>query len=75
VSGIDIEKAKGPWYRDLGQKMGPAGVAVWASPTVDAKRRLLYVATGDSYTFPAAPTSDAARPRSPSGFCSAASRA
>ena len=24
VSGIDIEKAKGPWYRDLGQKMGPA---------------------------------------------------
>ena len=41
-----------------GQKMGPAGVAVWASPTVDAKRRLLYVATGDSYTAPAAPTSD-----------------
>ena len=24
VSGIDIEKAKGPWYRDTGQGMGPA---------------------------------------------------
>ena len=24
VSGVDIEKAKGPWYRDTGQGMGPA---------------------------------------------------
>jgi tungstate transport system substrate-binding protein len=24
VSGIDIDKAKGPWYRDTGQGMGPA---------------------------------------------------
>src|SRR5262249_2264546 len=24
VSGIDIDKAKGPWYRDVGQGMGPA---------------------------------------------------
>lgn len=24
ASGIDIDKAKGPWYRDLGQGMGPA---------------------------------------------------
>jgi tungstate transport system substrate-binding protein len=24
VSGVDIEKAKGPWYRDVGQGMGPA---------------------------------------------------
>jgi tungstate transport system substrate-binding protein len=24
ASGIDIEKAKGPWYRDTGQGMGPA---------------------------------------------------
>jgi polyvinyl alcohol dehydrogenase (cytochrome) len=36
------------------QQMGPAGAAVWAAPTVDAKRSLLYVATADSYT--AAPT-------------------
>ncbi len=24
VSGIDLDKAKGPWYRDTGQGMGPA---------------------------------------------------
>lgn len=29
---------------------GPAGGAVWAAPTVDAKRGLVYVVTGDSYT-------------------------
>lgn len=29
---------------------GPAGGAVWASPTVDKKRGLIYIVTGDSYT-------------------------
>ena len=29
---------------------GPAGAPVWASPTADEKRGLLYVVTGDSYT-------------------------
>ncbi|HEX3363932.1 PQQ-binding-like beta-propeller repeat protein [Phenylobacterium sp.] len=29
---------------------GPAGAAIWSAPTVDAKRGLVYVATGDSYT-------------------------
>lgn len=29
---------------------GPAGAAVWASPTVDRKRGVVYVVTGDSYT-------------------------
>ncbi len=29
---------------------GPAGAAIWSSPSIDAKRNLLYVATGDSYT-------------------------
>jgi polyvinyl alcohol dehydrogenase (cytochrome) len=32
------------------QMQGPAGAAVWASPTVDPKRHLIYVVTGDSYT-------------------------
>ena len=41
------------------QRFGPSGVGVWATPTVDAKRRLLYVATGDSYTEPDSPASDA----------------
>jgi len=29
---------------------GPAGAAIWSAPTVDMKRGLVYVATGDSYT-------------------------
>lgn len=35
----------------LGKAMyGPAGAAIWAAPTVDVKRNVLYAATGDSYT-------------------------
>jgi polyvinyl alcohol dehydrogenase (cytochrome) len=32
------------------QMYGPAGAAIWSAPTIDAKRGLLYVTTGDSYT-------------------------
>ena len=32
------------------QLQGPAGGAIWSAPTVDAKRGLVYMATGDSYT-------------------------
>jgi polyvinyl alcohol dehydrogenase (cytochrome) len=32
------------------QMWGPAGAAIWAPPTLDLKRGLIYVATGDSYT-------------------------
>jgi len=32
------------------QLQGPAGAAIWASPTIDEKRKLIYVVTGDSYT-------------------------
>lgn len=38
---------------------GPSGAGVWSAPTVDAKRGLLYVATGDNYSHPATDTSDA----------------
>lgn len=38
---------------------GPAGAAVWSSPTLDPATHTLYVATGDAYTQPAAATSDA----------------
>jgi polyvinyl alcohol dehydrogenase (cytochrome) len=41
------------------QLWGPAGAGVWSSPTVDLKRRAVYVATGNAYTQPAANTSDA----------------
>ncbi len=29
---------------------GPAGAAIWSAPTVDARRKLIYVGTGDSFT-------------------------
>jgi polyvinyl alcohol dehydrogenase (cytochrome) len=37
---------------------GPSGVGVWASPTLDLKRRRLYIATGNNYSLPATPMSD-----------------
>jgi polyvinyl alcohol dehydrogenase (cytochrome) len=41
------------------QLYGPSGAAVWSSPTIDLERQVIYIGTGDSYTQPAAPTSDA----------------
>lgn len=38
---------------------GPSGAAIWSSPTVDARRGVLYVTTGDNYSHPASTTSDA----------------
>ncbi len=38
---------------------GPSGAPVWGSPTVDAKRGLVYIGTGENYTAPATTTSDA----------------
>jgi polyvinyl alcohol dehydrogenase (cytochrome) len=38
---------------------GPGGGAIWSAPTIDAKRGLAYVATGDSYTDVAHEGSDA----------------
>jgi polyvinyl alcohol dehydrogenase (cytochrome) len=32
------------------QLYGPAGAAIWSAPTIDAKRKLIYAATGNSYT-------------------------
>ncbi|HLX45283.1 MAG TPA: PQQ-binding-like beta-propeller repeat protein [Bryobacteraceae bacterium] len=41
------------------QLMGPAGAAVWNSPTIDVKRKLVYASTGNSYTDVDINTSDA----------------
>jgi len=41
------------------QLWAAAGAAVWSAPTIDTKRGLMYFATGDAYTAPAAATSDA----------------
>ncbi|MDZ4797432.1 MAG: PQQ-binding-like beta-propeller repeat protein [Bryobacteraceae bacterium] len=38
---------------------GPSGVAIWSTPTVDPKRGLVYVTTGDNYSDPGTPLSDA----------------
>src|SRR5215831_9225767 len=38
---------------------GPSGSAIWSAPTIDAKRRMLYVATGNTYSGPPQPSSDA----------------
>ncbi|MGA2214436.1 MAG: PQQ-binding-like beta-propeller repeat protein, partial [Bryobacteraceae bacterium] len=37
---------------------GPSGAGVWGSPTLDAKRGLLYIATGDNFSTPATEMSD-----------------
>jgi polyvinyl alcohol dehydrogenase (cytochrome) len=41
------------------QMYGPAGGAVWNTPTIDAKNKALYIGTGNTYTEPAAPGTDA----------------
>jgi polyvinyl alcohol dehydrogenase (cytochrome) len=38
---------------------GPAGAAIWSAPTVDAKRGVIYAATGNAYADPPQPTSNA----------------
>lgn len=38
---------------------GPAGGGIWSVPTIDLKRRLVYVSTGNGYADPPQPTTDA----------------
>jgi len=39
--------------------MGPSGASIWSAPTLDLKRHLIYVMTGDNFSAPATLTSDA----------------
>lgn len=41
------------------QIWGPSGAGVWSTPTLDLKRNVLYVSTGDNYSNPPTDTSDA----------------
>jgi polyvinyl alcohol dehydrogenase (cytochrome) len=64
VAALDVHQGKVIWqtyivdqepkpYRRTEngtQLYGPAGGAVWSAPTLDPKRSLLYVGTGNSYT-------------------------
>jgi polyvinyl alcohol dehydrogenase (cytochrome) len=38
---------------------GPSGASVWSAPTADLKRRAVYVGTGNNYSDPPDPNSDA----------------
>ncbi|MBI1179691.1 MAG: PQQ-binding-like beta-propeller repeat protein [Alphaproteobacteria bacterium] len=40
-------------------KYGPSGVALWNTPAIDLKRHQLIIGTGDNYSQPTSPTSDA----------------
>jgi polyvinyl alcohol dehydrogenase (cytochrome) len=53
-------EAKPTGKSDTGTQLwGPSGVPIWNTPTVDAKRNLLYIGTGNNYSIPATRTSDA----------------
>jgi polyvinyl alcohol dehydrogenase (cytochrome) len=56
MTGLPLENGKNA--RGI-PTVGPSGVGVWSSPTVDPKRGVLYVTTGDNYSAPATDTSDA----------------
>jgi polyvinyl alcohol dehydrogenase (cytochrome) len=55
-----MEDAKPIRDRGDGQMMwGPSGAPIWNSPSIDEKRNLLYVGTGEATSAPAAKTTDA----------------
>jgi len=73
VSSLDIKTGKVVWRTYMMQEppkvrgtssagvtlYGPAGSSIWSAPTIDASRRAIYVGTGNSYTGPEDPSSDA----------------
>ena len=54
----DPPKQTGKTKRGTPQ-FGPSGAGVWDAPTIDAKRKVMYVATGDNYSSPPTSLSDA----------------
>lgn len=59
--GYSITKSPKPVRRSESdvQLWGPSGAGIWSSPTVDLDAGMIYATTGDSYSDPAASTSDA----------------
>ncbi len=45
--------------KDGVQLYGPAGAGIWGAPTIDAKRGVLYIGTGNGFAEPAQPTTNA----------------
>jgi polyvinyl alcohol dehydrogenase (cytochrome) len=72
VSALDAKTGKIVWRSYMipdipqprGQSLsgvtlyGPAGASIWSSPTVDIKRKVIYVGTGNSYAGSVAVASD-----------------
>jgi polyvinyl alcohol dehydrogenase (cytochrome) len=56
-----IDEAPQPTRKSaLGTQLwGPSGVAVWSAPTLDSQHKILYLGTGNNYSSPATPNSDA----------------
>jgi polyvinyl alcohol dehydrogenase (cytochrome) len=46
-------------YADGTELRGPSGGAIWSAPTIDVRRRALYVGVGNTYSGAAQPTTDA----------------
>jgi polyvinyl alcohol dehydrogenase (cytochrome) len=73
ITALDVKTGKQIWKtyiipdppkpttkNDQGvQHYGPAGGAVWAAPTIDARHHALYIGTGDAYTEPSGKNTDA----------------
>ena len=56
---VDEPKLRGTNTRSGQEAYGPAGGAIWSSPTVDMKRRTVIVSTGNAYADPPQPLTDA----------------
>lgn len=73
VAAVDAATGKVLWTahtmedaKPLGRKngagvdmLGPSGAPIWSTPTIDAKRGLVYATTGENTSPPATKTSDA----------------
>jgi polyvinyl alcohol dehydrogenase (cytochrome) len=56
---IDEPAKERPKTKQGSAAMGPSGVGVWTAPTLDPERDTMYVTTGDNYSDPVTPMSDA----------------
>lgn len=73
VAAVDVSTGDVEWYHRVvagypeeagenaegTQLWAPSGAPVWSSPTVDTRRGLVYVGTGENYTRPTSESSDA----------------
>lgn len=56
---IEEEAKPQPKTRRGSAAMGPSGIGVWTTPTLDPSHDVMYVTTGDNYSDPPTPFSDA----------------